>query len=156
MSTLVHALAKCPLFKDFTDTGLNIIGSIATERVVPPGVPLFVENMVGDAFFLLKKGKVRITVKGPDGKDQPLAVLGEGEHFGELSLISPDSLRLVSAVAEAPTEVIEIRHADFVRLQAQKPQACLKLILAIAQSFGKKMGENRETLRGILIAAVRR
>ncbi len=156
VSTIAAALAKCSLFKDFTETGLGILASIATERAVPPGAPLFVENMVGDTFYVLKKGSVRVSMKGPDGADHALASLGEGEYLGELCLVSPDSPRLVSAVAEAPTEVIEIRHRDFLRLQSQKPQACLKLILAIAGSFGRKLADNRETLRAVLTAAARR
>lgn len=154
--TTAEALQRCALFKDFTDTGINILASIAQERALPAGAMLFAESMVGDSFFVVKSGRIRVSVKLPDGRDQTLASLAEGESLGELSLVSSDSLRLVTAHAESALVVVEIRHRDFVKLQAQKPQACLKLILAIAQQFGRKMNDNRDALRTLLVGALRR
>jgi hypothetical protein len=45
--------------------------------------------------------------------------------------------------------VLEITQRDFARIQAQKPQACLKLALAIAQDLAQKAAESREALREI-------
>ena len=56
-------------------------------------------------------------------------------------------LAAVSAVAATQCEVIEINQRDFARLQPQKPQACLKLALAIAADVAAKVAENRELLR---------
>ena len=75
-----------------------------------------------------------------------LAILGAGEHLGAVALLGK-SVRLVSAVAATACEVVEITQRDFVRLQPQKPQACLKLALAIAADLAAKVAENRDTLR---------
>ena len=74
------------------------------------------------------------------------ATVGPGEHLGELALLG-QGVRLVSAVAATPCEVLEITQRDFARLQPQKPQACLKLALAIAQDLAQRVAENRELLR---------
>ncbi len=145
--TSLEALQKAPLFREFTETGLKIFAAIALEKAVPAGTPLFVENMVGESLFIVKSGTVRITQKTAEG-DKELAVVGAGEHLGELSLLAK-SVRLVSAVAATQCEVIEITQRDFVRLQPQKPQACLKLALAIAQEFVQRAGESRDALREI-------
>jgi len=145
--TSLEALQKAPLFREFTETGLKIFAAIALEKAVPAGTPLFVENMVGESLFIVKSGTVRITHKTAEG-DKELAVVGAGEHLGELSLLAK-SVRLVSAVAATQCEVIEITQRDFVRLQPQKPQACLKLALAIAQEFVQRAGESRDVLREI-------
>jgi hypothetical protein len=62
-------------------------------------------------------------------------------------------VRLVSAVAATACEVVEITQRDFVRLQPQKPQACLKLALAIASDLATKVTENRDTLRELAARA---
>ncbi len=143
--TPVEALQRCALFKDFTETGLKIFASVAVEKTFAPGTPIFVENMQGDALFIVKSGMVRITQRdGP--AERELGVLGAGEHLGELALLGK-SVRLVSAVASTPCEVLEISQRDFVRLQPQKPQACLKLALAIAADLAAKIADNREALR---------
>src|ERR1700743_952236 len=94
----VDTRKACPLFKGFTDTGLQIIAGIATERAFPKGVPLFVENMIGDSLFILAEGRVRISSKGPNGEDVNLAELGPGECLGELALLQ-QSQRLCTATA---------------------------------------------------------
>ncbi len=154
--TAVETLARCPLFRDFTDTGLRIVASIAQERSVPEGAPIFVEGMLGDSLFVVRSGRVAVGLRDPEGRPHVLASLGEGEHFGELSLVCPDVPRLVSAVAQTPVELLEIRQRDFAKLQTQKPQACLKLVLAIAGTFGRRLSDNREVLGGLLVPAARR
>ena len=149
------ALSKCALFKDFSETGIAIVASIAAERVMPAGTPLFVEGMAADAFFVVKSGSVRVTIKRDGGQagdkrdvgDQTIGYLGVGEALGQLSLLGTAGARLVSAVTEGNTEVIEVRQRDFVKLQAQKPQACLKLMMAVASQLGQYLGDNRDALR---------
>jgi CRP-like cAMP-binding protein len=145
--TAVEALQKTALFREFTETGLKIFAAIALEKAIPAGTPLFAENMVGESLFIVKSGTVRITHRTPEG-ERELAVVGAGEHLGELALLSK-SVRLVSAVAATQCEVLEITQRDFVRLQPQKPQACLKLALAIAQDLAQRAGENHEALRAM-------
>lgn len=143
--TAVEALAKAPLFRELTETGLRIFASIAVEKAIPAGTPLFVESMVGESLFVVKSGTVKLTQKTQDG-ERELAELGAGEHVGEVALLGR-TVRLVSAVAATPCQVLEITHRDFVRLQPQKPQACLKLALAIAAELARKVAENRDALR---------
>lgn len=143
--TVVEGLARASLFKDFTETGLRIFAAIAQEKTIPAGSPIFVENMVGESLFIVVSGTVRITQRSGDGEKE-LAMLGGGEHLGAVSLLGK-SVRLVSAVAATPCEVLEIAQRDFARLQPQKPQACLKLALAISADLAVRVAENRDALR---------
>lgn len=153
--TSLETLSHCPLFRDFTDTGLWIVASIAQERSVPENAPIFIEGTPGDSLFVVRRGRVRLGLRGPDGRDRRLASLGAGESFGELALVCPNAPRLVSAVAESPVELLEIRQHDFAKLQVEKPQACLKLVLAIASTFGRRVSEGRETFRDLLAPVAR-
>lgn len=143
--TALEALQRAPLFKDFSETGLKIFAAISVEKAFPPGTPLFAESMVGESLFIVKSGTVRLTQKAADG-ERELATVGPGEHLGELSLLGK-GVRLVSAVAATQCEALEISQRDFARLQPQKPQACLKLALAIAADLAAKVAENRDLLR---------
>jgi CRP/FNR family transcriptional regulator, cyclic AMP receptor protein len=145
--TAVEALQKAPLFREFTETGLKIFATIAQEKVVPAGSPIFVENMVGESLFIVISGAVKITQKAADG-DRELGTAGPGDHLGELALLGK-GVRLVSAVAATPCEVLEITQRDFAKLQPQKPQACLKLALAIAADLAQRVADTRELLRDL-------
>jgi CRP/FNR family transcriptional regulator, cyclic AMP receptor protein len=143
--TAVEALQRAPLFKDFTETGIKIFAAIAQEKAIPAGTPIFVENMVGESLFIVVSGTVRLTQKRTDG-ERELAVVGAGDHLGVLALLAK-SVRLVSAIAATQCEVLELTQRDFARLQPQKPQACLKLALAIAADLAAKVGDARDLLR---------
>jgi CRP/FNR family transcriptional regulator, cyclic AMP receptor protein len=145
----VEALQRNALFKEFTETGLKIFAAVALEKSFPAGAPLFVENMAGESLFIVKTGTVRLTLKTAEG-ERELGTVGAGEHLGELALLGK-SIRLVSAVAASPCEVLELTQRDFVRLQPQKPQACLKLALAIAADVAARACENRELLRDLVV-----
>ena len=145
----LDALKACALFKGFTDTGLQIIAGIATERAFPKGVPLFVESMMGDSLFILAEGRVRITAKAPQGEEVTLGELGPGDYLGELSLIQ-QSQRLCTVTAISGVSAVELRHADFQKLLAQKPQACLKLLMSIVTQFGLKVMDNREAFKTLV------
>jgi CRP-like cAMP-binding protein len=145
--TIVEGLQKSSLFRDFSETGLNIFAAIATEKTVPAGAPIFAENMVGESLFIVTSGTVRITGKDAAG-ERPLTTVGPGEHLGELALLAR-SVRLVSAIADTDCTLIEIAQRDYYRLQPQKPQACLKLALAIASDLARKMADGRDALRSL-------
>ena len=147
--TALEALQRCALFKGFTETGLRIFAAVAVEKAVPAGTPLFVEAMAGESLFILKSGTVRITQKA-DKAERELAVLGPGEHLGALALLAR-STRLVSAVAATDCEVVELTQRDFAHLQPEKPQACLKLALAIAADLAARVAENRELVRELAV-----
>jgi len=150
--TALETLQRCALFRDFTETGMRIFSGIAAERAVSAGSPLFVEDMLGESLLIVKTGKVHLTQRQAGGGDREVGEVGPFEHLGALSLLAP-SVRLVTAVAATPCEVVELARSDFARLQPQKPQACLKLAMAIAADLARRVGESREPLREMLARA---
>jgi len=147
--SMADGLRDCPLFKGFTDTGLQILSGIATERMFPKGVPLFVENMVADSLLILVEGKVAITARNAAGQEVSLGQLGPTDYLGELSLIQ-QGRRMCTATAAAQVTALELRHADFQKLMAQKPQACLKLLMNVCATFAQKVTDNKDALRALL------
>ncbi len=145
----MEALGASALFADFTDTGKRIFATVAQEKRAPAGSPLFVENMVGEALYVVVSGEVRLTQRRPEGGDREVGQAGPGDHLGELAVLAP-SVRLVSAVARTDCHVLEISQRDFLALAPQKPQACLKLATAVAAVLARRAGDARELLRDAL------
>lgn len=143
-----QALRASPLFQSFTDTGIAIVAGICGSRSYPAGTPLFAENMVADSMLIIAEGRVALST-GSDKGELPLGELGPGDWLGELSLITTGQ-RLCTARATTGVTAFEIRQADFQRLTASKPQACMKLLMAICTTFGQKVQTNREALRTLV------
>lgn len=146
---VLDALKTSALFKGFTDTGLQIFATIATPRTFPRGTPLFVEGMVGDSLFIIALGQVKVAAKNTGGEDVTLGELGPGEHVGDLALLHQGS-RMSTATAVSDVTAIELRHADFQKLLAQKPQACLKLILTLSQGLAQRVRDAGPLLKPLV------
>jgi CRP/FNR family transcriptional regulator, cyclic AMP receptor protein len=68
---------------------------------------IFVQGDSSDAVFYIQKGKVKLTVVSQKGKEATIAILGEGEFFGE-GCLTGQPLRLSSATAMADCSVMRI------------------------------------------------
>lgn len=140
------ALSASALFKGFTDTGLTLIAGIAQEKLLPAGTPIFVENMIGEALYVIAQGKVRISAKSSDGREKNLLTLTAGESLGEAAILRIGP-RLCTATAETDVEVIEIARRDIVNLQKSKPQAVLKLMMGVVDLLGTRTRDSNPELR---------
>jgi len=143
------ALGRAAVFRDFTQTGLRIFATIAVEKRVPAGSPLFVEGMVGESMLVVVGGAVRLVQRQGDGAEREVGRVGPGDQLGDLAVLTP-SVRLVTALAADDCTVLEIAQRDFLRLAPQKPQACLKLATAVVALFARRAADARELLRDAL------
>ena len=91
----INKLKKLYLFKNLSENTLESIAKNMKKEKFNKGDVIIEEGTHGDTFYLISKGKVKITKEG-----KLLRVLDPGECIGEKSLISNDSLRTASAIAE--------------------------------------------------------
>ena len=81
---------------------------------------IFTQGNPADAVFFIVHGKVRIVVTSEQGKEAVIAVLGEGDFFGEGCLIA-QPLRLATAVAMSKTTAMRIEKAEMIRVLHDEP-----------------------------------
>jgi CRP/FNR family transcriptional regulator, cyclic AMP receptor protein len=143
------ALRASPLLSGFTDTGIGILAGITSLRTYPEGTPLFVEHMVSDTLIVVGVGRVSLSTKSEKGAELAMGELGPGDWLGELSLINTGQ-RQCTAMAVTAVIAYEIRQADFQKLMAVKPQACIKLLMAICTTFGQKIITTKEALKTLV------
>lgn len=141
-------LKASPLLRGFTDDGVKIIQAATTTRTVQAGAPIFVEQMQGDSLFILATGSVELYVSRGGG-ERVLASLQAPDHFGEISLLHPGPRR-VSVRATTTVELLEIARRDFLSLQKQRPQACMKLMLNIVDQFSSRASAAAPLLHRVL------
>ena len=91
----INKLKKSYLFKNLSENTLESIAKNMKKEKFNKGDVIIQEGTYGNTFYLISKGKVTITKEG-----KPIRVLDQGECLGEKSLLSNDSLRTASAIAE--------------------------------------------------------
>ena len=90
----INKLKKIYLFKNLSDKTLESIAAGMKKQKFKPNEYIIEENTVGEQFFLIIKGRVRITVKGEFIRD-----LDSGDCLGENALLTDNVMRTASAVA---------------------------------------------------------
>ena len=92
----------------------------SSSRIYRAGSRIFREGEPGEHAYIIESGRVRITALA-DGDEVELALLGNGDLFGEVALVD-DQLRTATATAVADTQVLVIeRHHFDSRMDAADP-----------------------------------
>jgi CRP/FNR family transcriptional regulator, cyclic AMP receptor protein len=74
---------------------------------------IYAQGAACDALFYILKGKVKLTVVSPHGKEATIAILDEGDFFGE-GCIAGQPLRMRSAAALTDCKVMRIGNKEMM------------------------------------------
>ena len=88
-------------------TFLATIGAGRKMLAVPKKELIFAQGDGADSVFYIQKGKVRLTVVSKVGKEATIAIVSEGNFFGEGSLAG-QILRMGSAAAMTDCELLRV------------------------------------------------
>lgn len=100
-------------------------------KELPKGTVLFREGEPGKEMFVLQSGKVAIAKKVRD-VEKVLAVLGPGEFFGEMAIIS-NKPRNASAVVEEDARVLVIDPRTFEGMIRGNSEIAVRMIKKLAE-----------------------
>lgn len=92
---------------------------IGYEQELNEGETLFEEGDKGEEMYLIKEGKIRI-VKEMEDKKKTLAILEEGDFFGEMAVLDKTT-RSASAVADTDVKLIIVDRDAFLRSVNKNP-----------------------------------
>ena len=81
---------------------------------------IFAQGDPADAVFYIQKGRVKLTVVSQQGKEAVVAILKEGDFFGE-GCLAGQPLRMASAVALSECSIMKLGKAAVVGLLHQEP-----------------------------------
>jgi CRP/FNR family transcriptional regulator, cyclic AMP receptor protein len=81
---------------------------------------IFSQGDAADSVFYIVRGKIKIVVTSEQGKEAVVALLGEGDFFGEGCLIA-QPLRLATAASIAESMVMCIEKAEMIRVLHAEP-----------------------------------
>jgi CRP-like cAMP-binding protein/ferredoxin-like protein FixX len=107
------------LFPDVPGAVLGELLSKATVKTLGKEEIVFREGEIGDAFYLIRNGMVKISRTSGE-KEMVLSYLVAGNFFGESALLS-DAPRTATVTTIFPSELIRLSKQDFDRFLARYP-----------------------------------
>lgn len=127
------ALSRAPLFASaLNEDQIADLAAHCTVHQFPRGAVLMRQGDPPAPMYIILEGAVSITVRGPDGKDQEVAVSATGDVVGEMSLMTGAS-RTATASALAPLRVLEITKAGIEALLQKTPGLAERFSATLAQ-----------------------
>jgi CRP-like cAMP-binding protein len=116
----IKLLSSCDLMRHLPADQIEPLLQSIRDRTLKAGGIVFRAGDAGDALFIVARGKVEVLKPGGDDAGA-IAVLGPGQAFGEMALLSGEP-RTATIRAAEDTELLAIAKDDFERLVENDPQ----------------------------------
>ena len=97
------------------------------QRVIAPRTIIFRQGDPGDKFYLIQSGKVRVFRKDAGGLETELSVLGAGESFGEMALLTGEA-RSANVETLEETRLIVLSKEQFEHILRDVPGLTLAFV----------------------------
>jgi CRP/FNR family cyclic AMP-dependent transcriptional regulator len=122
-------LDEADLFKILPEDARQRVRDAAAVRMLRRGELLFREGADSDALYVVRKGRIAMETRSPDGRESVIAIMEAGDLFGELPLFDGQG-RSADARSLESSEVLEI-HYTVVRDELTADPALLWGVVAI-------------------------
>ena len=132
----IELLQSVSLFWDLPKEQLGYIANQMIPKKYISGEYFFLEDSEGEQCFFVIHGSVKVTRLSKDGREVILAILSEGEFFGEMSLLDGDA-RSANVIALEDTKVFTLNRQDFLNVIKENPLIAIELLKVLGQRLRK-------------------
>ena len=145
MAEILTFLKQSDIFYQFTQTQLELVANLCTEKTFHAGEIILEENNSSKELYIIAQGEVSILVDpgivGAEGKSEKagIATLRRGQSFGEIALVD-EGLRSATAQAKSKdTRLLVIPRDKLIMLCETYPQLGYRLMYNLAADLAMKI-----------------
>jgi ATP-binding cassette subfamily B protein len=120
-------LGQLPILQLLSDELQQAAAQMFISEHHPANRLVIQEGDEADRFYLVVRGRVEVLVRSPDGKDQQVRVLEDGDYFGEVGLLF-NVPRSASVRTLLPTLFLTLTRPQFLDLLDRVPDLKKKII----------------------------
>lgn len=111
--------------------------AIARRRTFRKGEVVFHRDDLAETLHLIVKGRFAARITTSLGETAMLDVLGPGEAFGELALLTPGAKRSATVESLDEGETLSVYRDDFALLQSEQPGVKDVLLRLLAEQLAR-------------------
>ncbi len=132
-------LAHIPLFQGLENGYLAQLARIAVKKFYRRGETVFSEGDPGIGFHIITTGRIKVFKTSPDGKEQILHIMSQGEPFGEVPVFTGQRYP-ANAEALTDTGTLFIPRDDFIALIRTEPSVALSMLSVLSMRLKRFAG----------------
>lgn len=142
-------LKNVSLFTNLPQKSLDELEQLSVLRRYPKNTILFIEGDESTHLYVIKDGKVSVSVAGEDGREVILNYIGAGEYFGELALLDGQP-RSATVRTVTPCEVIAVSRSSFQELLKTNPE----FVLQVTSELTSRIRQLTESVKDLALLDV--
>ncbi len=142
----VDLLRKVALFDGMTSSQLRKLGSALTQVTVPISTAIFREGDSSSSMYIIAEGKVRISKNVPGVGEEALAILEQGQYFGEMSLIE-DGPRSADAIAHSTCTLFELSRQKLDEVMFTDKELASVLLWTFVRTLSARLRETNDKIK---------
>jgi ATP-binding cassette subfamily B protein len=113
-------LKRYPILEKIDSNLLEEMAELFVTESYPANRIVVREGTSGNRFYLIARGRVSVLKTNPQGKEERVAILDDGDHFGEIALI--ENVRRTATVRTlTPCVLLTLHREHFQNLMQQAP-----------------------------------
>jgi hypothetical protein len=133
-------IRQVPIFSELDAEDLEELASIVEERRINADKDLFREGEVGDAVYLIVKGRVRVFVGGGQRAEKTINELGPGACIGEMAVLDR-SPRSATVRALESTRALRVPGEGFKRVMSERPEMSEAIVAELVRRMRGLMAQ---------------
>lgn len=142
-------LKKFCIFAGLSLEELTALLQLSDTISIPLGGRIVQEGEDGHCLYVLIDGSARVTTE-IGGREIELAILEEGDFFGEISLVD-DGLRSANVTALKACTLLRITRMTIGVLAGLQPGAAIQILCAIGRALVKRLRIGNQKYLDILL-----
>ena len=144
---IAECLDEIHVFSDLSREELEKVANLCTPRTYPKNSMIILEEEFGDTVFGIIIGTVKITRVNDEGKEVILALLGQGELFGELAVLDGEA-RSANALAQEQCTLLAFPKGEFLNLLKTN----FKISFALMGELAKRLRKSDQQIEALSLS----
>jgi CRP/FNR family cyclic AMP-dependent transcriptional regulator len=143
-----NAQKLAPVDKTFCDLPPAIADAVEQEALTtsyPTGAVLFAEGQAPRGVFIVRRGRVKLSICGSDGRTLILRIVDAGCPLGVAAVVSGCQYEATAGTQE-PSEITFLRQNDLLRLMRLYGEFALWVTQHISQDYASTCREIRDLI----------
>jgi len=125
-------IRNVPLFSLLRDTQLVLLTQVLLRRPYPKNSTVVAAGDPADALYIVISGRLKVIMSDKEGREVILAILNQGDFFGEMGLID-QAPRSATVVAIDSCELLTMTRADFTKCLQKNFDLTMNVILGLVK-----------------------
>jgi CRP/FNR family cyclic AMP-dependent transcriptional regulator len=143
-----NAQKRAPIDNTFCDLSQALADIVENEALTtgyPTGAVLFAEGQSPRGVFLVRRGRVKLSICGSDGRTLILRIVDAGSPLGIAAVVCGRQYE-ATAETQEPCEISFLRHSDLLRLMRLHGELALWVTQHISRDYASTCREIRDLM----------